>query len=467
MIIPKIITPLTMLAIAKILAPEVFGLLSTAMIVISFSQMFWEAGMTKALINIKENVDESANSVFYFNSAISIIIYTIIFFLSPLLAVYFNNTSVELIIKILSIQIVINAFYAVQEALFIKELNFKAIFWIKLISIVISSLISITLAIIFHNVWALVWGTLSGSIFNLLLFWYFSDWRPSMIINLRLSFKLLKFGIWVLFLGIMGWIINWYDSILVGRYFGMYELGIYRTSVLLISMIFSLVMTPISTLVFPAFSKINNDIQKITKYFHFANKTILFIILPISVLLFLYNEQIVLYFFGTKWKNLSYVLGVLSLSEGIGFMVSLNPTIYQAIGRPDLQPKVSFFLLPLFILVYYFITPLGIGYLVWSKFFLTLITTPFNIFLIVKATGIKYNYLFKQGKNIFLSLFIMILFSYLLKFIFLPNSLMSLILSSLICITIYFYLIFKMEKLFLFQLIDLVMNSLIKIREKI
>jgi O-antigen/teichoic acid export membrane protein len=402
-IVPKLINPLVTIALARILAPESFGMIATAMIVISFSQMFWEAGLSRALIQTDEPVLRVANVVFWSNLILGILVYAIIFLMSPLLSVYFNSPQIILVIRVLSIQIVIMSFTTVQEALFTRDLDFRPLFLASTASSILSGLVSIILAVYGLNVWALVLGTLLGSLVNLLLLWVRSSWRPTAQVDWPLAPKLFRFGFWIVGLSLMGWFINWFDSLLVGRYLGVADLGIYRTGVTMISMLFSLVVAPISAVLFPSFSRLQNDKIKIAKYFHDVNKIIISLVVPVGVGLFLVSNELVLLLLGEKWTGLGAVIGILALSEGLSNCVVINTIIYQAIGKSDIQPKISIFLLPLFIFTYLIAAPLGMMPLLWSKLGLSLFTTPINMIPVVRVFKISPFYIFQQGKYIFVA----------------------------------------------------------------
>jgi O-antigen/teichoic acid export membrane protein len=463
-LVPKIISPLIMIVLARLLAPEYFGLISTAMIVISFSQIFWEAGLTRALIQSNEPIELSGNLVFWSNLILSILLYLIIFFIAPLVSKYYHNEQTIIVLRVLGLQIIFMSLTSVQEAIFSKELNFKPLFAIKLICSVSNGIVSIILALTGYGVWALVYGTLSGVIINLILIWKKSYWRPTLSIQWKLASKFYRYGFWVLFLSLLGWLINWFDSILIGKYFGIRDLGIYRTGVTIISMIFSIFITPIATVMFPSFSKLNGDRIKIKKHFNEINKLIILIVLPIGVGLFMLSNEIVNVFFGQKWAGISVVIGLLGITEAIANFCSINPIVFQSIGRPDLQPKLSTFLIFLFIIVYWFVAPYGIIAMLVAKLILAIITTPINMYVMVRVLKLPPFYIIHQGKYIFISCILMSIFIIVLKFILknvnLNSDLVILILSILFSAIFYFFLLFKLENEFMKKLIFSIKSSL-------
>lgn len=465
-IVPKIINPLVMIALARILAPESFGLLSTAMIVISFSQMFWEAGLSRALIQTSDPIFKVANVVFWSNISLGLIIYVLIFFAAPLLSIYFNSPQSIVVLRVLSLQIVIMSFTTVQEALFTRELDFRPLFWIKIITSIFSGFFSIFLALSGYTIWALVFGTLLGSLLNLVLLWTKSKWRPNMQIDLNFAPKLFRFGSWIVVLSIMGWFINWFDSLLVGRYLGMSELGIYRTGVTMISMLFSLIMGPIASVMFPSFSKLQNDKNKVTKHFHDINKIIISVVLPFGVGLFLVSQDFVPMIFGERWNGLAEVIGILGLSEGLGNCVGINPIIFQSIGRSDLQPKLSLFLLPFYIVTYLIVAPMGMIPLLWAKLVLSLLTIPINIIPIVRVLNISPFYILHQGKYIFISTIFLtvtiLALQWILDYYYLHNHFLLLSGSISVGSVVYIGTLWFLDKPFILQIKSLAKSSLLK-----
>jgi O-antigen/teichoic acid export membrane protein len=456
-VVPRLINPLVMMVLARILVPENFGMIATAMIVISFSQMFWDAGLSRALIQTDEPVLRVANVVFWSNLILGILVYVIIFLMTPLLSVYFNSPQIILVIRILSIQIVIMSLTTVQDALFTRDLNFRPLFLAGTASSILSGLVSIILALYGLNVWALVLGTLLGSLLNLLLLWTRSTWRPTVQVDWLLAPKLFRFGFWIVGLSLMGWIINWFDSLLVGRYLGVTDLGIYRTGVTIISMLFSLVVAPISAVLFPSFSRLQNDRIKIAKYFHDVNKIIISLVVPIGVGLFLVSNDLILFLVGEKWDGLGAVIGVLALSEGLSNCVVINTIIYQAIGKSDIQPKISVFLLPLFIFTYLTVAPLGMMPLLWSKLGLSLFTVPINMIPVVRVLKISPLYIFHQGKYIFVSTIFLtasvLVFQWVCSSCVYPsNSFLILLGSILIGVVSYFGSLWVLDRPFLLNI---------------
>lgn len=176
-------SPLIFVILARFLTPEDFGVMATAMMIISFAQMFWDAGLSKTLIQINENYEDAAHVVFWTSAVTSIFIYLILFFAAPWLAIFFNSPNSATVLRVLSLQIVIASLSTTQQTLFTRDFDFRRLFLIKLASAFIPGFFSIPLALYGHGIWALVAGSLSGQILNLILLWYYSEWQPKWYYN--------------------------------------------------------------------------------------------------------------------------------------------------------------------------------------------------------------------------------------------------------------------------------------------
>ena len=174
----KGITPIIFIVLAWILTPKDFGLVAIATMVISFSQIFWDAGLSKALIQRQGDVEKTANIVFWTNMILGIVIYGLLFLSASFIAHLFKEPLAEAVIKVQGLQIILASLFSVQTALFQKELNFKKLFYVRLLTSVLPGFASIPFALWGFGYWALVVGSLVGAFGQLILLWLISSWRP-------------------------------------------------------------------------------------------------------------------------------------------------------------------------------------------------------------------------------------------------------------------------------------------------
>lgn len=409
-IVSRTAQPIIFVILARLLTPEDFGVVATAMIAISFSQMFWDAGLSKALIQSRENPEKAANVVFWTNVVLGLVIYLILFLMAPWLAIFFNSPASGPVLRVLGIQIVLASLSSVQQALFVRELDFKRLFWIRLLTAFFPGFFSIPLAFYGYGVWALVAGSIAGQLLNLYLLWQKSPWRPNFSYDLNLAQKLTRFGIWVLLESFGAWLIIWGDNLIVGRFLGVHDLGVYRTGWMLVTFIFGLALNPFLPVLYPMFSRLQDDPAALRNAFHKANRIIFSLALPMGFGLLVTGSDLANLLFGQKWQGLGFVISVLGLTYTTSWLVSLNTELYRAIGRPDINNRILYIYIFFFISVLFYAARYGLYLFVFLRFLLTfIIGLPIQIYYYTKIVKDSPFYIWQEGKTMICSAVVMII----------------------------------------------------------
>jgi O-antigen/teichoic acid export membrane protein len=406
-IVSRTASPITFVILARLLTPNDFGLVAIATIAINFAQMFWDAGLSKALIQTKENSINAANIVFWTNLVLGIIIYIILFITAPLIAVFFNSPTSGPVLRILGIQIVIASLTSVQQVLFVRDLDFRSLFWVKLITNFIPAFFSIPLAIFGYGVWALVGGALAGQILNLIVLWHKSRWRPKFSFDTDLALKLFGFGIWAVGESLAAWFIMWGDNLLVGKFLGVHDLGVYGTGWTLVTVIFGLVLNPFLPVLYPTFSKFQDNLPALTAIFQKVNRVIIAIALPTGVGLLLVGPEMAEVLFGAKWHGLGFVLSVIGLMFGLAWLVGINAELYRAKGRPDINTKLMLLAILYYFPVYYIASQYGLAIFTITRLMVAVVAIPIHIYLCTRMLKLSPFYLWHEGKYAILATLLM------------------------------------------------------------
>jgi O-antigen/teichoic acid export membrane protein len=402
-VVSRAASPIVTIVLARILTPEIFGVVSIASIAISFSQIFWDAGLGKALVQTEADHDKAANVVFWTNIILGVIVYLCLFFSAPFIADYFKCPASSPVLRVLGLQIIIGSLSSVQSALFVRDLAFRGLFWIKLLTVFIPGVFSIPMAYFGYGVWALVAGTLAGQIVNMLLLWFYSPWRPRLHYDFPLAGKILRFGYWVLAETLAGWLLVSFDGIIVGRYFGVHDMGVYRTGMTLTSVIFGLTLCPCLPILYPSFSRLQDDHSTLIRSFRKVAGVVMTLAVPMGVGLFLLGDNIATIVFGNKWAGLGFVLSILGLKEGLLWTVGINAEAYRAIGRPDIMTKFMFVQILYFLPAYFLAAQSGLTVFLYVRLALAMTAIPIQLFLCYRILGVSPYFLWENGKSAFLA----------------------------------------------------------------
>jgi len=392
-VILRSVPPLVMLVLARILTPEDFGVVSVAMIAIGFAQIFQDFGLGKALIQREDKINESANVVFWSNVIFGFLIYILIFLFASPIAIFFHETRVASVLQILCLQIVFNSFTTVHLSLLQRQFKFKQLFYVRLAPSLIPGIVSIPLALIGQGVWALVWGSLAGSFVQTLLFWLVSAWRPAFRFDSALAKEMLGFGSWVVLEMFLGWLIMWGDSIILGRFLGMENLGIYRVGVTFLTLVFGLLFNPVIPVAYSSFSRLQCDLENLKTSFLQMNRLVAIVSLPLGFGLAFTAHPVSSVLLGQKWQGIEIVILILGLKLGMDYLVGINPEVYRAVGRPDANVKLLAANIIYYLPVYVLAAPHGLLVFCLARFAVAAISLVLHFLVANRLLRLPFTYL--------------------------------------------------------------------------
>ncbi|NND81340.1 MAG: lipopolysaccharide biosynthesis protein [Gammaproteobacteria bacterium] len=375
----KAVTPVVFVVLARLLTPEDFGVVAAATMVISFSQIFWEAGMGKAIIQYRGDRTVAANTAFWINNALGVVVAGLLALTAQHIADFiFQDSRVSLVLQVMALQVLLSASISIHIALLQKDLNFRHLFWVRLATVAIPGLASIPLALNGMGYWALVAGTLAGQIFQVGLLWKTSSWRPSFAFDRQVAVELIRFGGWVATTALLAWFYLWADSMIVGIYLGSHELGLYRSGNVFVIMIFGLLFSPLMPVFYSYLSKVGSTPDRAETVLRNIMRLVAFVSVPLACIISILSPQIESIVFGANWVGIASVLAIMSITQGLAWCVYPFVEYYRGIGRPDLETKVMIYTLPLYIAVYLISVQAGLAEFLWARLILVAISMAFH-----------------------------------------------------------------------------------------
>ena len=377
----KVLPPLLYIITARLLTPEDFGVVATSAMVVAFASILWEAGLSKALIQNQEhdNLQKMSNIVLYTNMVLSVLLYIVLFFSADSIASFFHDERVADVLQISGLSLIIGSLMSVQTALLQKDFGFKKLFYSRFVGAIIPGIVSVILAYYGYGYWALVYGTIASMIFQALILWKISSWRPSYEYDLTVAKKMFHFSKWVLLSALLSWFFIWGDIFVLGFFFTSHEIGLYRTGNYFVGAVIGLVTAPIVPVMYSYFSKIQHDKESVKRALLLSSKVVSFFVLPIGVGLYIMQNPLGDLIFGEKWIGIASVIGILAIQQSLSWIIGLNNEAYKALGRPDIETKILLFSMPVFLIVYIYAA--GINFETFILFRLLLIGYGFLVHL--------------------------------------------------------------------------------------
>ncbi|MDN3686530.1 lipopolysaccharide biosynthesis protein [Cyclobacterium jeungdonense] len=327
--------------LARILGPEAYGLVGMITVFSGFANLFVDFGFSSAIIYDPKLTQNKISSVFWLNLLIGVFIYIIFFFSSPLLAEFYNLEELEVLTKVVTISLIINSLSGVPNSLITKSIRFKNIIRASWISTIISYAVAFYLAFQGFGVWSLVFQTLILSVLNLIFVWKIASFKPSFYFSSKDIKSLISYGSGIAGTNLLGYLTRNLDNLLVGKFLGESSLGIYARSYSLMMLPLKNISSIFTKVLFPAFSKIQNQPDVIAFYYLKSTKTIALFSFPLMFGFFAVAEEFVLLFLGKDWVEAIAIIKMLSILGAVQSVLTLNGVIYNSLGKAITAFKVT------------------------------------------------------------------------------------------------------------------------------
>lgn len=322
------------IVIARKLTPEEFAVGGIATAIMGFLTILTFQGFSQVLIQRKEIDNTIKHTVFWISFGLSMMIALIIIFLAPTIANFYNTPELVLILKILVLAIVGGALASIPSALLIKALRFKAINFIQVVAALVSSVIGIGLAIYGYGYWAIIIPLVSSQFIFVVGNMIFSRYFPSLKFSLKDFRSTFKFGSSMLGSKLLQYFNDNGDYLILGKYWAPNMFGQYFFSYEKARQPLQLILSQVHSVIFPAFSKIQDDRNKIRQYFIKGTHIFSMLNFPIHVLLIGYANLIIPFVFGEQWMLAIPVFRIFlirSLLQSFGLLV---PGTLMALNKP-------------------------------------------------------------------------------------------------------------------------------------
>jgi len=323
--------------LARLLLPSDFGLIAIATIFTGFVIVFSDLGTSAVIINLKEVSQNLLSTLFWVNAAFGIFSFIVIFLLSGYISLLFNEPELSLILKILPLSFIFSSLGILHRTLMEKELKFNQLAVVEIISALIASTTAIILAFTGFGVWSLVIYTMVLVGISCVLFWSFERWIPSFTFMYSELKKVLKFTTNFTGFNILNYFVKNADKFIIGKVLGTEKLGYYSMAYKLMIYPIILVSDVIKRVMFPVFSRIQNDDEKIARGYIQVLNSIALITFPALIGLMVLSDDFVNIVLGAKWEKVTILIMFLAPVGIMQSLITTTGTIYLTKSKPDLM----------------------------------------------------------------------------------------------------------------------------------
>ncbi len=385
----QVVSFVVSVVLARILMPEDYGAIAILLVFIEIANTLVVSGLSTALIQKKEISQLEMSTVFYCNLALSIVLYAAMFFASPLIARVYELPVLIPATRVFALQLPIFALQSLPNVIISRELNFRKLFFGNIIGTIISAIVGIFLAIKGFGIWALVFQSLSQVAVSTLVLNLIVRWFPSLCFSFKKTKPLIRFGWKVMFSDLVASVSNQFSSLIIGAKYTASDLAYYTKGKQLPTLIRSNLYNTLISVLFPAMSRLNDDIGSLKAFSKRCIRLLFYIACPLMVGLTAVSHNLVLVLYTEKWLQMTPYIAIICVE----CLLAIPPTIFlqalKAVGKSDIMLKLEMIKKPLLI----------VSILVAMRFgvFAIALTLPLNTLFDLFLTGFYSKKIFGYG----------------------------------------------------------------------
>ncbi len=319
--------------LARILTPEDYGMMAMVVAVTGFAGIFINLGLSTAVIQRPEINHEQVSTLFWVNTGVGALVMLIVAALSPVIAWFYQTPALKWVAVALSCNFLINGLAVQHQALLNRQMRFVAIAVIQVGAMIAGIAVAILAGIYGFGYWALVLNSLTISVVTVIGGWIASGWWPGLPRRNVGVGEMIRFGSDIVGFNVVNYFARNLDNVLIGRYHGSGQLGLYSKAYQLLMMPITNLRDPMNRVAMPALSRLQNAPEEYRNYYMKFVSILAFISMPMVAFMFVCSDQIILIVLGEQWTGVGEIFKILSLVAFIQPLSSSRGVVLLTTGK--------------------------------------------------------------------------------------------------------------------------------------
>lgn len=338
----RLLQILLLIILARMLTPRDFGLVGIALVTLGATQQLSKIGLDAALIHDRaDDVDQYLNTTWVLEATRGLLIFAVLFAAAPYVAALFNEPEATWLIRVIAIGPLALGLRNPGAVYFRKDLAFHREFVYQASGGVAQFVVGVGYALVSPTVWALVVAFIAGDVVRSIASYLLHPYRPAPRFDGGAARRLINYGKWITGGSIIYWIYSQGDDAFVGWYLSATALGFYQYAYRIADIPSSEVSEVISSVTFPAYSKLQDDPARLRQALLGATRMSMVVTFPMAFGIALIAPSFVPVVLGDDWRPMIVVLQLLALYGLVHSMTRNFGSVWKAIGRPDIIAKLG------------------------------------------------------------------------------------------------------------------------------
>lgn len=318
---------------ARLLKPADFGLVAMVTVITGFVDMFKEAGLSMATVQREKITHAQVSTLFWLNVALGTLVMLLVVALAPVIAWFYHEPRLICIALVLSGTMLIGALGIQHQALLRRKMQFTRIAVIDIATMSIGTIVGIVLAEYGFGYWSLLGVSIVQSLAGTAMVICASGWVPTAPKTGSGVGEMVRFGSSLTGFNVINYFARQGDNLLIGRFLGSVELGLYSKAYGLLMMPIQQVNAPIGNVMVPALCRLTNDPQRFRRAYLKVLRYIAWVTLPGIALASIFSDSVMLVVLGPQWIVAAETFRILAIPAAIGVLCNTTGWLYISNGR--------------------------------------------------------------------------------------------------------------------------------------
>jgi len=331
------------MVLGRLLIPQDYGLVGMVTAVTGFVSLFKDLGLSMATVQKDEINHEQVSTLFWVNMALSLTTALITVAIAPAIAWFYHEPRLTWITFVSAVGFIFGGLGVQHSALLNRQMQYKVLMFNDILSMLIGVVAGIVAAWYGYGYWALVIIPLASGIVSTAGVWIACGWRPGLPTTGFGSRSMLAFGGNLTGFSTINYFARNLDNVLIGRYWGAQQLGLYARAYQLLLLPIAQINAPISSVAVPTLSRLQHDPQQFRHYYLKALSIVTFLTMPLIVFMIVASEEIIGVILGSEWGGASILFRLLSISAIVQPICNTTGWLYISRGKTDRMLKWGLF----------------------------------------------------------------------------------------------------------------------------
>jgi O-antigen/teichoic acid export membrane protein len=322
------------MVLARLLSKEEMGLMGLTAIFFTAAGTLAASGFGSALIRKQNRTAEDADTLFWFNLGMGLLIALLFFCTAPWLADFFEAAPLCNLVRASALIVLLNSAVNVHMAHYMGRRQFKVPALICLGSALVAMPLCLLLAWQGWGVWAYMAQGIVSALLSALLFWFICPWKPCWQFSMPSFRELAPLGCRLAATGLLDTAYIHARAFFIGKVYTPAALAGYKNGAQLAAMCPTVLCYMIEQVTFPILSSLQHSPQKLLGVYR---RYMRFFTLPIAWLCCFtaaFAEPIIKLSYGPGWEECVPYLQILSLSYATWHLQLINLNLLKA-GGPE------------------------------------------------------------------------------------------------------------------------------------